>query len=196
MACTNFEKIDEEVDIVKPHVILMDISIPIFDGFYWCKKIRKKNCIPIIIVSSRDSNMDIIMAISNGADDYVVKPFDTNVLIAKINAVIRRTYQYKCQENMIIKHNNLVLRLDDATLLTGDKIIELTKNEFEILKILITNSGSIVKRNEIMKRLWNDDIYVNENTLTVNINRLRKKLLDEGIEDCIETKKGIGYIIK
>nr|WP_243176878.1 winged helix-turn-helix domain-containing protein [Clostridium gasigenes] len=97
---------------------------------------------------------------------------------------------------MIIKHNNLVLRLDDATLLTGDKIIELTKNEFEILKILITNSGSIVKRNEIMKRLWNDDIYVNENTLTVNINRLRKKLLDEGIEDCIETKKGIGYIIK
>lgn len=193
--CVDFENIIKEFNELDPHVVLMDINIPTFDGFYWCKKIREISKVPIIFVSSRDSNMDIVMAISNGGDDYIQKPFDSNVLIAKIQAILRRNYEYKNVEAQIMECNGLILNLNDTTIRYEGYTVELTKNEYKILKVLIENQGKVVSRDSLMRQLWNDDVYVNENTLTVNINRLRKKLDDMGINDLINTKKGMGYII-
>jgi len=193
--CEDFEKIIECFIECEPKVVLMDINLPICDGFYWCKKIRKISKTPIIFVSSRDSNMEIVMAINNGGDDYIQKPFDSNVLIAKIQAIIRRTYEYKNEEPRILKCDDLVLNLDNTTLLYNEESLDLTKNEFLILKTLMESKGKGVSRSKLMKKLWDDDIYVNENTLTVNINRLRNRLEQVGVKDLIITKKGIGYII-
>ncbi|MPQ30166.1 response regulator transcription factor [Clostridium estertheticum] len=193
--CEDFEKIIECFKECEPKVVLMDINLPICDGFYWCKNIRKISKIPIIFVSSRDSNMDIVMAINNGGDDYIQKPFDSNVLIAKIQAIIRRTYEYKNEEARVVKCDDLLLNLDNATLLYNKNSLELTKNEMLILQTLMENKGKGVSRSKLMKKLWDDDIYVNENTLTVNINRLRNRLEQVGIKDLIITQKGIGYII-
>ncbi|MBW9154105.1 response regulator transcription factor [Clostridium estertheticum] len=193
--CEDFEKIIECFKECEPKVILMDINLPICDGFYWCKNIRKISKIPIIFVSSRDSNMDIVMAINNGGDDYIQKPFDSNVLIAKIQAIIRRTYEYKNEEARVLKCDDLLLNLDNTTLLYNENSLELTKNEMLILQTLMENKGKGVSRSKLMKKLWDDDIYVNENTLTVNINRLRNRLEKVGIKDLIITRKGIGYII-
>ncbi|APC38934.1 response regulator transcription factor [Clostridium estertheticum] len=193
--CEDFEKIIECFKECEPKVVLMDINLPICDGFYWCKNIRKISKIPIIFVSSRDSNMDIVMAINNGGDDYIQKPFDSNVLIAKIQAIIRRTYEYKSEEARVLKCDDLLLNLDNTTLLYNENYLELTKNEMLILQTLMENKGKGVSRSKLMKKLWDDDIYVNENTLTVNINRLRNRLEQVGIKDLIITQKGIGYII-
>ncbi|MBU3074781.1 response regulator transcription factor [Clostridium estertheticum] len=193
--CEDFEKIIECFKECEPKVVLMDINLPICDGFYWCKNIRKISKIPIIFVSSRDSNMDIVMAINNGGDDYIQKPFDSNVLIAKIQAIIRRTYEYKNEEARVLKCDDLLLNLDNTTLLYNENSLELTKNEMLILQTLMENKGKGVSRSKLMKKLWDDDIYVNENTLTVNINRLRNRLEQVGIKDLIITQKGIGYII-
>ncbi|MCB2356865.1 response regulator transcription factor [Clostridium estertheticum] len=193
--CEDFEKIIECFKECEPKVVLMDINLPICDGFYWCKNIRKISKIPIIFVSSRDSNMDIVMAINNGGDDYIQKPFDSNVLIAKIQAIIRRTYEYKNEEARVLKCDNLLLNLDNTTILYNENSLELTKNEMLILQTLMENKGKGVSRSKLMKKLWDDDIYVNENTLTVNINRLRNRLEKVGIKDLIITRKGIGYII-
>ncbi|MBU3157752.1 response regulator transcription factor [Clostridium estertheticum] len=193
--CEDFEKIIECFKECEPKVVLMDINLPICDGFYWCKNIRKISKIPIIFVSSRDSNMDIVMAINNGGDDYIQKPFDSNVLIAKIQAIIRRTYEYKNEEARVLKCDDLLLNLDNTTLLYNENSLELTKNEMLILQTLMENKGKGVSRSKLMKKLWDDDIYVNENTLTVNINRLRNRLEKVGIKDLIITRKGIGYII-
>jgi DNA-binding response OmpR family regulator len=193
--CEDFEKIIECFKECEPNVVLMDINLPICDGFYWCKKIREISKTPIIFVSSRDSNMDIVMAISNGGDDYIQKPFDSNVLIAKLQAIIRRTYEYKNEDARILQCDDLLLNLDNATLLYNGNSLELTKNEFLILKTLMESKGKEVSRSKLMKKLWDDDIYVNENTLTVNINRLRNRLEQVGIQDLILTKKGIGYRI-
>ncbi|MBU3186760.1 response regulator transcription factor [Clostridium estertheticum] len=193
--CEDFEKIIECFKECEPKVVLMDINLPICDGFYWCKNIRKISKIPIIFVSSRDSNMDIVMAINNGGDDYIQKPFDSNVLIAKIQAIIRRTYEYKNEEARVLKCDDLLLNLDNTTLLYNENYLELTKNEMLILQTLMENKGKGVSRSKLMKKLWDDDIYVNENTLTVNINRLRNRLEQVGIKDLIITQKGIGYII-
>lgn len=193
--CDNFENIIEVFKSTEPHIVLMDINLPEFDGFYWCRKIREISNVPIIFVSSRDSGMDIVMAVNNGGDDYIQKPFDSNVLVAKLQAVIRRTYEYTNSELQIMDYNSLTLDLKAATIHYKGETVELTKNEFEILKTLLENKGSVVSRSSLMKRLWNDDIYVNENTLTVNINRLRKRLEDIGAKDFISTKKGMGYII-
>ncbi|MCB2342600.1 response regulator transcription factor [Clostridium estertheticum] len=193
--CEDFEKIIECFKECEPKVVLMDINLPICDGFYWCKNIRKISKIPIIFVSSRDSNMDIVMAINNGGDDYIQKPFDLNVLIAKIQAIIRRTYEYKNEEARVLKCDDLLLNLDNTTLLYNENSLELTKNEMLILQTLMENKGKGVSRSKLMKKLWDDDIYVNENTLTVNINRLRNRLEQVGIKDLIITQKGIGYII-
>ncbi|MCB2307616.1 response regulator transcription factor [Clostridium estertheticum] len=193
--CEDFEKIIECFKECEPKVVLMDINLPICDGFYWCKNIRKISKIPIIFVSSRDSNMDIVMAINNGGDDYIQKPFDSNVLIAKIQAIIRRTYEYKNEEARVLKCDDLLLNLDNTTLLYNENSLELTKNEMLILQTLMENKGKGVSRSKLMKKLWDDDIYVNENTLTVNINRLRNRLEQVGIKDLIITRKGIGYII-
>jgi DNA-binding response OmpR family regulator len=193
--CEDFEKIIECFLQCEPDVVLMDINLPVCDGFYWCKKIRQMSKTPIIFVSSRDSNMEIIMAINNGGDDFIQKPFDSDVLIAKLQAIIRRTYEYKNEETKVLKCDDLLLNLDNATLLYNENSLELTKNEMLLLKTLMENRGKGVSRSKLMKKLWDDDIYVNENTLTVNINRLRNRLEQFGIKDLIVTKKGIGYII-
>ncbi|HAK43235.1 MAG TPA: DNA-binding response regulator [Clostridium sp.] len=193
--CENFEKIIECFLKCEPDVVLMDISLPVCDGFYWCKKIRQISKTPIIFVSSRDSDMEIVMAMNNGGDDFIQKPFNSEVLIAKLQAIIRRTYEYKNEEAKVLKCDDLLLNLDNATLLYNEKSLELTKNEMLLLKTLMENKGKGVSRSKLMKKLWDDDIYVNENTLTVNINRLRNRLEKFEIKDLIVTQKGIGYII-
>lgn len=193
--CEDFEKIIECFLKYQPNVVLMDINLPICDGFYWCKKIRQVSKTPIIFVSSRDSSMDIVMAINNGGDDFIQKPFESEVLIAKLQAIIRRTYEYKNEEERVLKCDDILLNLDNTILIYNENSLELTKNEFLILETLMESKGKGVSRSRLMKKLWDDYIYVNENTLTVNINRLRNRLEQFGIEDLIVTQKGIGYII-
>lgn len=193
--CTDFSNILKYFEEVNPHIVLMDVTLPAFDGFYWCKKIRSISKVPIIFVSSMNIDMNLVMAISHGADDYIQKPFNSNILIAKIQAIIRRTYEYRLIENQILEYKGLVLNLNDSSIHYNNSTSILTKNESTILETLMKSSGKIVSRNSLMKILWNDDVYVNENTLTVNINRLRKKLKDIGINNFIDTKKGMGYII-
>jgi len=190
-----FDSILEEFVKVKPHVVLMDINIPSFDGFYWCSRIREISHVPVIYVSSRDSSMDIIMGMNTGGDDYIQKPFDNAVLVAKIQAIIRRTYEYGLKEPHIMEYKGLTLNLDEASAAFGSKNIELTKNELKILRLLMENKGRIVTRQALMRSLWDDEIYVNENTLTVNVNRLRTKLEELGLNGFIATKKGMGYVI-
>lgn len=191
----DFEKILEEVVRTNPQVVLMDINIPYFDGFYWCSKIREVSHVPILFTSSRDSDMDIIMAMNTGGDEYLPKPFNLNVLVAKIQAIIRRTYEYAKGETQLLECHGLMLNLEDASMRYQGNPVELTKNEFKILKLLIQNQGKLVSRENIMKKLWDDEVYVNENTLNVNVNRVRSKLEDIGLKDFITTKKGMGYMV-
>lgn len=179
----------------KPHIIIMDINLPSFDGYYWCSKIREVSKVPIIFISSRDSNMDVIMAINMGGDDFVQKPFSMEILLAKVNALIRRTYSYTNIEADVMEHNGVILNLKDNSLTYKDGKADLTKNEFEIIYILMKNHGRVIDRDKIMKSLWEDESFVDDNTLTVNINRLRKKLSSLKLDDLIETRKGQGYII-
>ncbi len=179
----------------EPHLILMDINLPSFDGFYWCSKIRELSKVPVIFLSSRSSNMDIVMAINMGGDDFIQKPFSLDVLMAKINALTRRTYSYTNVESNVLEYNGVILNLKDRNLMFNEHNLELTKNEFRIIYILMKNQGSVVNRDAIMRSLWEDESFVDDNTLTVNINRLRKKLSDIGLDNFIETKKGQGYII-
>jgi DNA-binding response OmpR family regulator len=179
----------------EPHLVLMDINLPSFDGFYWCNKIREVSKVPVIFISSRNTNMDIIMAINMGGDDFVQKPFSMDVLLAKVNALLRRTYSYSNTETDVLEHGGIVLNLKDDSIIYNEKKMDLTKNEFKILYMLIKNSGQIICRDKIMRSLWEDESFVDDNTLTVNINRLRKKLGDMGLEDFIQTRKGQGYII-
>ena len=191
----DFTQIVEEADTLNPQIILLDINLPYFDGFYWCKKLREVTKVPIIFLSSRESSMDVVMAMNNGGDDYIQKPFDSNVLIAKLQAMLRRTYEMNTKESKILLYKGMQLHIEEMTLSYNEQTIELTKNEFRILKLLLEHKGEIVSRNEMMKRLWDDEIYVNENTLTVNVNRLRSRLEEMGLHDVIATKKGIGYSI-
>ncbi len=178
-----------------PHLILLDINLPAFDGFYWCKKIREISEVPIIFISSRTSNMDIIMAINQGGDDYIQKPFSMEVLIAKINALLRRAYSYRKAAVNVIEYQGVILNLPDNQLLYQEQKLELTKNEFKIMLVLMKNKGTIVKREQIMQSLWEDESFIDDNTLTVNINRLRKKLSQIGLSEFIQTRKGQGYMI-
>lgn len=180
----------------KPHLVLMDINLPCFDGFYWCNKIREVSKVPIIFLSSRNTNMDIVMAMNMGGDDFIQKPYSLDVLMAKIQAILRRTYSYTSVESNVIEFKGVVLNLKDSNVLYNDDKVELTKNEFKILYILMKNNGKVVSRDKIMRSLWEDESFVDDNTLTVNINRLRKKLTDLGIDEYIKTKKGQGYIIE
>lgn len=190
-----FDNILEEFLTIKPQVVLMDVNIPYFDGFYWCKRIREFSAVPIIYISSRDSSMDVIMAMNNGGDDYLTKPFDNAVLVAKLQAVIRRAYEYSIQEPLVLSHRGLTLNVAEATAVYNQHKCELTKNELKILKLLMENQGKIVSREALMRSLWDDEIYVNENTLTVNVNRVRLKLEELGLQSFITTKKGMGYVI-
>lgn len=190
-----FDRIVDEFLAVQPHVVLMDVNIPSFDGFHWCKKIREISAVPIIYISSRDSSMDVIMGMNTGGDDYLAKPFDNAVLVAKLQAIIRRTYEYCFSEPQILRCRGLTVHLEEATASYENKKCELTKNELKILTLLMENQGKVVTRQALMRSLWDDEIYVNENTLTVNVNRVRLKLEELGLEAFITTKKGMGYMI-
>ncbi len=191
----DFNNVMEVFAKYQPHLVLMDINLPSYDGFYWCGKMREVSKVPIIFISSRNTNMDIIMAVNMGGDDFIQKPFSLDVLMAKINALLRRTYNYTNALSNIIEDNGVVLNLKDSSVLFKDNKLELTKNEFKILYTLMKDKGEIVSRDKIMRALWEDESFVDDNTLTVNINRLRRKLEDLGLTDYVQTKKGQGYII-
>ncbi|MBI4855459.1 MAG: response regulator transcription factor [Acetobacterium woodii] len=177
-----------------PQLILLDISLPFFNGYHWCSEIRKISKVPIIFISSTSDNMNIVMAMNMGGDDFIAKPFDLSVVVAKIQALLRRTYSFQGQVNLL-EHKGAILNLGDASISFNDQKLELSKNEFKTLQILLENKGKVVSRDVIMKRLWDSDCFVDDNTLTVNIARLRKKLDEAGLTEFIATKKGIGYLI-
>lgn len=194
-ACAeNFENVMAEFTEYGPHLVLLDISLPFFNGYHWCLEIRKVSKVPIIFISSMSENMNIVMAMNMGADDFIIKPFDLNVLIAKVQAMLRRTYDFVSDRNLI-EHKGAILNLSDSTLTFQGKNIELTKNEFRILQLLMENKDKIISRDAIMIRLWEGDSFVDDNTLTVNMTRLRKKLETAGLNHFIITKKGMGYYI-
>ncbi|WP_163652536.1 response regulator transcription factor [Listeria sp. PSOL-1] len=193
----NFSNILNEFLEFEPQLIILDVNLPYFDGFFWCNKIREVSNVPIIFLSSRNSQMDQIMGMNMGADSYIEKPVDLDVLMARINALIRRTYSYaELEEPNVMEHNNIFLHIDTNTLTYLDNKIELTKNEFLILYELMKQKGSIVSRDEIMRSLWEDESFVDDNTLTVNVVRIRKKLDEIGLGHFIKTKKGQGYMIE
>lgn len=192
--CTDFKNIMEDFSKRKPDLILMDLTLPYKNGYYWCEQIRKISKVPIMFISSASDNMNIVMAMNAGADDFISKPFDLNVLVAKIQALLRRTYDFTNQTNYL-EYKNVRFNIGNSTVTYKEKSIELTKNEGRILKILLEHKGEIVERDTLMEYLWQTDCYVDDNTLSVNVNRLRKTLESIGISDFIKTKKGIGYII-
>lgn len=196
VALETFEHILEDFLRERPQIILLDINLPIFDGFYWCNKIREISQVPIIFISSRESNMDMIMAMNMGGDDFIQKPFDTEVLIAKIRALLRRSYSYTETQTNVLEYKGVILNLHDLNIYYGEQKVELTKTEFVIFQLLMKHAGSVVSRNKIMRTLWKQEQFIDNNTLSVNIARIRKKLAQLGIEDFITTKKGEGYIIK
>ena len=178
-----------------PQLVLLDIMLPFFNGFHWCQEIRKVSEVPIIFLSSANDNMNIVMAMNMGGDDFIEKPFDLNVVTAKVQAVLRRAYAFQGAVE-VIECRGIVLKLNDATVNVKGQEKELTKNEFRILRLLMEKAGRIVPRDEIIENLWESDEFIDDNTLTVNVTRLRKKLESLGVSDLIRTKKGIGYIIE
>ena len=189
----NFDRVIEEFSAAAPHLILLDIILPKHDGYYFCTEIRKISSVPIIFISSASDSMNIVTAINMGGDDFIAKPVDPMVLSAKVQAVLRRTYEIG-ESAPILTCRGAVLNLNDASLRFGDARIELTKNEFRILQVLFENKGRIVSRDVLMTKLWQSDLYVEENTLTVNVGRLRKKLEEAGLSGLIVTKPGSGYL--
>lgn len=191
----DFNNILEEVIKKQPKLVIMDVNLPYYDGFYWCQRIREVLKIPILFLSSRDSNMDLIMGIHNGGDDYITKPFDIQVLVAKINALLRRAYQY-ADSGALLYYNDAVLDTEKCELRYKGRTLELTKNEIKVLTLLIHNKGKVVSREKIMMSLWNMDEFISDNTLTVNITRLRSKMKEIGLGEAVKTKRGIGYMIQ
>ncbi len=190
----DFKNVFSAFAAYNPHLVLLDISLPFYNGYHWCHEIRKVSKVPILFISSASDNMNIVMAMNMGGDDFIAKPFDLHVLTAKVQALLRRAYDFSGQTHFL-EHEGAVLNTNDATLTVhGDKI-ELTKNEYKILQILLENKGKVVSRDRIMTVLWESDSFVDENTLTVNITRLRKKLEAAGLSSFITTKKGIGYMV-
>lgn len=182
-----------EFEEFQPHLVLMDISLPFYDGYYWCQAIRRTSQVPVIFISSAGDDMNIIMAMNMGGDDFISKPFELSVLMAKIQAILRRAYDFS-QGSPRLEAHGAVLS-PDAKLLYGTEKLDLSKNEYRILEALMEQKGHVVSREALMQRLWETDSYVDENTLTVNITRLRKKLAAAGLTDLISTKKGLGYLI-
>lgn len=190
----DFRNVMKEFLAMSPQLVLLDISLPFFDGFHWCQEIRRVSKVPILFISSASDNMNMIMAMNMGADDFVAKTFDGRVLMAKIQALLRRTYDF-AGDVPLLEHRGALLNTGDHTLKVGDTVLEMTKNEYRILLCLMENKGKVVSREELMQRLWETDSFVDENTLTVNINRLRKKLSGVGLQDFITTKFGEGYTL-
>ncbi|WP_026567589.1 response regulator transcription factor [Bacillus sp. UNC41MFS5] len=193
---TKFDQILMEFKQSEPHLVLLDINLPIVDGFYWCQQIRSFSKVPIIFLSSRNQNMDIIMAINMGGDDFIQKPFDLDILVAKISALIRRKYTYQEEENIRFIHRGLKLNVTNSTIDYKGQSSELSRNEFILLQLMMRNIGKIVSREDLMQALWNEDQFVDDNTLTVNVNRMRRKIAALGMEEFILTRKGMGYLIE
>ena len=191
----DFRNIMAEFAEFDPQLVLMDIALPFFDGYHWCSEIRKVSKVPIIFISSASDNMNIVMAMNMGADDFIVKPFDGSVLIAKVQAMLRRTYDFG-GAMPVLEHKGALLNTGDGCLTYGEEKLELTKNEYRILLCLMENKGTIVSREKLMEALWATDSFLDENTLSVNVGRLRKKLETAGLKDFIATKFGAGYIIE
>ena len=188
----DFRNVLKEFVAFDPHLVLMDISLPFFNGYHWCREIRKVSQVPVIFISSASDNMNIVMAMDMGGDDFIAKPFDLSVLTAKVQAVLRRAYEFSGAQPLL-EHRGAILNLSDASLTYEGKRLELTKNDFRILQTLMERPGQVVSRETIMLRLWETDCFVDDNTLTVNMTRLRKKLEAIGLEDFILTRKGAGY---
>ncbi|EGT3616969.1 response regulator transcription factor [Clostridium perfringens] len=193
LAPTDFENILEYVKKNNADLVLLDINLPYFDGYHICREIRKDSNVPIIIVTSRDSDMDEIMSMNLGADDFITKPYNTQILLARISALLRRTYSLAEQE--ILTYGDLKLNLSNGTISCKERTEELTKNELKILACLLKNKGNVVSREDLMDYMWNSDIFVDDNTLSVNVTRLRKKLEEVEVKGAIETRRGLGYIM-
>ena len=190
-----FDAVTDEFLEFEPHLVIMDIMLPFFNGYHWCAEIRKHSKVPVMFLSSAADNMNIVMAVNMGGDDFIAKPADGTVLVAKIQALLRRCYDMPMPVPEL-SHNGVTLDLGDTTVSFGGKTIELTKNEFRIMQTLLENKGKVVSRDALMIKLWQADCYVEENTLTVNVNRLRQKLTEIGVTDLIKTKVGSGYLIE
>lgn len=192
---SDFRNVLGEISKIEPHLIIMDITLPYMGGYHWCREIRKTSNVPIIFISSATDNMNIIMAMNMGADDYIPKPFDQSILIAKVQALLRRVYDFN-QGSFTLKARGAVLNTNDNSLSYDGKKIELARNEYKILLTLLENKNKVVSREKLMEVLWETDSFVDENTLTVNVGRLRKTLEAAGLTDFIKTKFGVGYILE
>ena len=190
----NFRGVLGEFTAFDPHLVLMDIMLPCYDGYHWCREIRQVSQVPIIFLSSASDNMNLIMAMNMGGDDFIAKPFDLNVLTAKVQALLRRTYEFAGATNLL-EHKGAILDKENGILTYQGEKIELTKNEWRILQVLMEHKGKAVSRDTLMMRLWESDSFIDDNTLTVNVTRLRRKLEEIGLSDYIQTKKGVGYLL-
>ena len=190
----NFRDVMAEFAEFDPHLVLLDVSLPFFNGYHWCSEIRKTSQVPIIFISSASDSMNIVMAMNMGADDFIAKPFDLNVLIAKVQALMRRSYDY-APSAPVLEHRGAILNTGYGSLFYREQQIELSKNEYRILLTLMRSKGKVVSREKLMEQLWSTDSFVDENTLSVNVGRLRKKLEAAGLNGFITTKFGVGYII-
>lgn len=195
--CEDLRNVETEFVTYDPQLVLLDISLPFYNGYHWCNEIRRISKVPIMFISSAGDDMNVVMAINMGADDFVTKPFDLDLLLAKIQALLRRTYDFNVQQQSgLLSHKGVMLDSAACTVIFGNRKTELSKNENKILAMLMENKGQAVSRDTLMNKLWETDCFVDENTLSVNVTRLRKTLASIGIEDFIKTRKGIGYIIE
>lgn len=191
----DFRNVLGEFAAFEPHLILMDLSLPFFNGYHWCQEIRRVSKVPIIFISSAADNLNIVMAMNMGGDDFIAKPFDLNVLMAKVQALLRRTYDF-ADSVPVLEHRGALLNTGEATLTYEGSSIPLSKNEYRILLTLMQHKGKVVSREKLMEALWATDSFVDENTLSVNVNRLRKRLDAAGLNDFIATQHGVGYLVK
>ena len=190
----NFKDVLSEFTAFDPQLVLLDLMLPYFNGYHWCSEIRKVSRVPIVFLSSASDNMNIVMAMNMGGDDFIAKPFDLNVLTAKLQAILRRTYDFGSTEQ-VLECRGAVLNTSDASLTYQGEKLELTKNEFRILQLLFERRGRTVPREDIMQALWESDSFIDDNTLTVNVARLRAHLAEIGLEGLIRTQKGLGYLV-
>ena len=191
--CENFEDVVGEILFQKPHLVLLDINLPVLDGYQVCRELRRRSNVPIIVVTSRNSDLDELMSMNLGADDFIAKPYHTQILLAHISALLSRAYQQ--EQSSILTYRTLTLNLSKGEASIAGQTVELTRNELRILHLFLKNPGRIISRNEIMNELWQSNEFVDDNTLTVNINRLRKKLAEIGGNEYLTTKRGQGYIL-
>lgn len=191
-----FQNVMQEFQDFEPQLVLMDISLPFYNGYYWCGEIRKVSKVPVIFLSSSGDDMNLVMAINLGADDFVAKPFRMEVLTAKIQAVLRRTYTFGTVSPSVLTHKGLTLNLDTSVLSYGQEKLELGKNEFGILRTLMEHPGKIIERSVLIRNLWETESFIDDNTLTVNVTRLRRRLEDIGLKNYILTRKGMGYYVE